>query len=66
MMSINKNRLKTLVEKGNRRAALVLRLAEDYDKLISTVLIGNNIVNILASAMATLLFCPPERSKGFF
>ena len=54
--SLNKTRLKVLAEKGNRRAKLTYNLSENYDKLISTILIGNNIVNIAASAIATLLF----------
>ncbi len=45
-----------MAEKGNKKAALVLKLSDDYDKLISTILVGNNIVNILASAMGTLIF----------
>ncbi len=55
-LSINKTRLKTMVENGNKRAALVLKLADKYDRLISTILIGNNIVNILLSSIATILF----------
>ncbi len=54
--SLNKTRLKALVEKGNKRAALALRLCENYDKLISTILIGNNIVNIAVASIGTLLF----------
>ena len=54
--TFNRIRIKNLAEKGNKRAALVLKLADNYDTLISTILIGNNIVNILASSMATLLF----------
>lgn len=54
--SANKIKLKNLAGKGNKRADLVLRLSERYDKLISTILIGNNIVNILASSLATILF----------
>ena len=42
--SLNKTRLKTRAEKGSRRASATLKLAEDYDKLLSTILIGNNIV----------------------
>ena len=38
--SLNKTRLKTRAEKGSRRAAATLKLAEDYDKLLSTILIG--------------------------
>ena len=54
--TFNRIRIKNLAEKGNKKASLVLKLSDDYDSLISTILIGNNIVNILASAMATLLF----------
>lgn len=54
--SLNKTRLKVLAEKGDKRAQRTLDLAEKYDQLISTILIGNNIVNIAASSIATLLF----------
>ena len=53
---LNKTRLKVLAEKGNKRAQVTADLAEKYDKLISTILIGNNIVNIAASAIATVMF----------
>ncbi len=54
--SLNKTRLKALAEKGSKRAALAYRLSENYDKLISTILIGNNIVNILVASIGTILF----------
>ena len=54
--TFNRIRVKNMAEKGNKKAALALRLSDNYDSLISAILIGNNIVNILASAMATLLF----------
>ena len=54
--SLNRNRLKVLADSGNKRAALALRLAGDYDRLISTILIGNNIVNITVASVGTLLF----------
>ena len=54
--SLNKNRLRVLSDQGNRRAGLTLRLAENYDKLISTILIGNNIVNIAVASIGTILF----------
>ena len=54
--SMNKTRLKTFVEKGNRRAALALSLVEKYDNLLSTILIGNNIVNIALASMGTIFF----------
>ncbi len=54
--SMNKTRLKALGEKGNKKADLTLALSEKYDRLISTILIGNNIVNILFSSVATVVF----------
>lgn len=54
--SLNRVRLKNKAEGGNKRAALALKLEEDYDRLLSTILIGNNIVNITATTLATLLF----------
>ena len=54
--SLNKTRVKTLVEKGDKRAKLVLKLSDDYDKLLSAILIGNNIVNISMASIATVLF----------
>ena len=54
--TFNRIRVKNMAEKGNKKASLALKLSDNYDSLISTILIGNNIVNILASAMATLLF----------
>ncbi len=54
--ALNKTRVKTVAEKGNRRAKLVLRLHDDYDKLISTILIGNNVVNIATASLGTVLF----------
>ncbi len=52
----NKTRLKTMSEDGNKRAKLVLKLSDDYDKLISGILIGNNIVNISLSSIGTIFF----------
>lgn len=54
--SLNKIRLKTMADDGNRKAAAAYRLAEGYDKLLSTVLIGNNIVNIASTSIATVFF----------
>ena len=53
---MNKIRMKSRAESGDRRALLAMDLAEDYDRLISTILIGNNIVNITASTVGTVLF----------
>ncbi len=53
----NRIKLRTLVSNGDKRAKKVLDLAEtNYDKFISTVLIGNNIVNLSASTLATIFF----------
>ncbi len=53
----NRIKLRSLATSGNKRAKKVLDLAEtNYDKLISTILIGNNIVNIVATTLATILF----------
>ena len=54
--SYNRTRVKTLAEKGKKRAKLVLHLSENYDKLISTILIGNNLVNIAIASLGTVLF----------
>lgn len=54
--TMNKTRLRALAEKGNKRAELSLTLAEKYDTLLSTILIGNNIVNIALASIATLFF----------
>ena len=55
-LSCNKTRLRTMAEKGNKRAALVNKLNESYDLLLSTILIGNNIVNLTAASIGTILF----------
>ena len=54
--SSNRVKLKTMMQNGNKRARLAYRLAEDYDRLLTTILVGNNIVNIAASSLATSLF----------
>ncbi len=53
----NKIKLKTYVPQGKRHAKSVLTFADEkYDKLVTAILVGNNVVNILASALATILF----------
>ena len=54
--SLNKTRIKYMAEKGSKRAKRTLQLADSYDKLIATILIGNNIVNITTASIGTLLF----------
>lgn len=54
--SLNRIRIKNMAEKGNKRAGLVLKLSENYDGLLSMILIGNNIVNIASASLATVIF----------
>ncbi len=54
--SLNRIRLKNLANDGNQKAGLAMSLLERYDDLLSSILIGNNVVNIAASALATVLF----------
>ena len=53
--SLNRIRIKNMADKGNKRAALVAKLSDQYDSMLSTILIGNNIVNIGCSSLATVL-----------
>lgn len=55
LVSINRMRLRTLVESGNKRAIILEKIITDSGKMLSAILIGNNIVNIAASAVATLM-----------
>ncbi len=55
LTTANKVRLKSLADEGNKRAKKALAVQENSGKMLSTILIGNNIVNLTASAMATLL-----------
>ena len=54
--SVNKVRLKNKAEDGNPRAQNALDLLEKYDKVLSCILIGNNIVNLTAATLGTVLF----------
>lgn len=54
--SLNRIRVKNMAERGNKRAKLVLDLLENFDSLLSTILIGNNIVNIACASVATMFF----------
>ena len=54
--SLNRIRLKSRADNGDARAARVLALAEKYDLLLSTILIGNNIVNNVATTLSAVLF----------
>ena len=56
LMAVNKIRLRSLADEGNKRAAMVLDITENHtQKMLSAILIGNNIVNISASSLATSL-----------
>ncbi len=54
-LAASKTRLKLLAEKS-KKARLALKLSEDYDRLISTILIGNNLVNIAIASLGTIIF----------
>ena len=54
--SINKARIKNMIKNGHNGAKLAYDMSEDFDKILSTILIGNNIVNIVSASLATVLF----------
>lgn len=54
--SFNRNKMKLLAQEGNKKAARALKMSDNYDRLLSTILVGNNIVNIALSSIATLWF----------
>ncbi|MBR6344239.1 MAG: DUF21 domain-containing protein, partial [Lachnospiraceae bacterium] len=53
--SVNKVRIETLADDGNKKARRALRIIENFNRMLSTVLIGNNIVNIAASSLMTII-----------
>lgn len=55
MMAVNRYRVKTQADAGNRSAKLVLRLLQSPDRLLGTILFGNNVANIAASTLATVI-----------
>ncbi len=55
LSTVNRVRLRTLEEEGNKRAAKVNKILDNYSKMLSAILIGNNIVNLSASSLATTL-----------
>lgn len=62
--TMNRTRLRTLADKGDRRAEEVFALAENYDRLLSTILVGNNIVNLSLSSVATVFFMRLIKGSG--
>lgn len=55
LTTVNRVRMRTLEEEGNKRAAQVNKILDSYSKMLSAILIGNNVVNLSASALATTL-----------
>lgn len=53
--TVNRVRIRTLVEEGSKRAMTTQKILDNYSKMLSTILIGNNIVNLTASSLATTL-----------
>lgn len=62
--SFNRIRMKNAAAKGDKKAKLTMKLADRYDSVLSTILIGNNIVNIAATSIATTLFIRIFGSMG--
>ncbi|MBR0461509.1 MAG: HlyC/CorC family transporter [Erysipelotrichaceae bacterium] len=62
--SLNRIRLKYLANNGNAKAQKTLDMAEDFSSVLSTILIGNNIVNILSASLATILFVSLFQENG--
>lgn len=55
LMSVNRIRIRALADDGNPRAGTVMKILDQQDKMLSAILIGNNVVNLLSSSLATLL-----------
>ena len=64
LTTVNKMRIRALIEEGNKRAAKVGKILDNPGKMLSAVLIGNNIVNISASSLATVLATKLFGSSG--
>lgn len=62
--SVNRIKLKTEADDGNKKSISVLNTIEKYDRLLSTILIGNNIVNIASASIATVLFTQKFGDNG--
>ncbi len=53
---LNRTRLRNMAENGNKRAAKALKLFDDYDKLLTSILVGDNVVNIAMASVSAVLF----------
>lgn len=62
--TVNKIRLKNYAAKGNKKAEKALKIAESFEKALTAILIGNNIVNILSTSISTVLFTEMLGSGG--
>lgn len=62
--SCNRIRLKTEADDGNKKSQSILNILEKYDRLLSTILIGNNIVNIASASLATVVFTSIFHENG--
>lgn len=62
--SLNRIKIKNLANEGNKKAKLTLELCGKYDELLSSILVGNNIVNIMSTSIATALFVVYFPSNG--
>ena len=56
MTTVNRIRIQALVEEGNKRAVILEKVISDSGKMLSAILIGNNIVNIASASLATVIF----------
>ena len=65
LASVNKIRMRSYAEDGNRKAQYVMYILNNFDKALSTILIGNNIMHIACAAIATLLTRQFFRGTGF-
>ncbi|MCQ2536718.1 MAG: CNNM domain-containing protein, partial [Lachnospiraceae bacterium] len=55
LTTVNRVKVRALADEGNRRAKLVLKVTDDSAKMLSAILVGNNVVNLSASSIATIL-----------
>lgn len=62
--TFNRIKIKTMAQSGNKKAELVLSVSENYDEFLTTVLIGNNIVNLSISSIGTVLFLKHFQNNG--
>lgn len=62
--SLNPIKLKHMIQQGHKRAKHTLKLSEDFDHILTTILVGNNIVNILSASLATIVFLSISKDYG--